>query len=171
MIEWDALYKVSLGLYVLGANDGERPAGSIVDAVMIAANKPCALALSCGNLSFTKSCIEKTKQFSLSVLPKDIDPFVVANFGFQSSKNVNKWDNVEHGSLNNLPVLRNALAHITAKVLTSYPLESNTVFIAEIDQAINVRDADNLLYEDYRNYFKNDVIKTFQQYMKEKANG
>ena len=73
--------------------------------------------------------------------------------------------------LNNLPVLQNALAHITAKVLTSYPLESNTVFIAEIDQAINIRNAENLLYEDYRNYFKNDVIKTFQQYMKEKTNG
>ena len=62
MIDWNALYKVSLGLYVLGANDESRPVGSIVDAVMIAANKPSALALSCGNASYTKSCIEKTKQ-------------------------------------------------------------------------------------------------------------
>lgn len=171
MIEWEALYKVSLGLYVLGAKDDGRPVGSIVDAVMIAANKPCALALSCGNLSYTKSCIDKTRQFSLSVLPKDVDPFVVANFGLQSSKNINKWDNVKCDELNGLPVLQNALAHITAKVVTSYALESNTVFIAEIDEAINIRNADNLLYEDYRNYFKNDVIKSFQQYMKEKANG
>ena len=171
MIDWNALYKVSLGLYVLGANDEARPVGSIVDAVMIAANKPCALALSCGNASYTKSCIEKTKHFSLSVLPKDIEPFAIANFGFQSSKNINKWDNVEYDTINGLPVLKNALAHITAKVLTSYPLESNTVFIAEIMEAINVRDADNLLYEDYRNDFKHDVIKSFQHYMKEKANG
>ena len=171
MIEWDALYKVSLGLYVLGANDVSRPVGSIVDAVMIAANKPCALALSCGNASYTKSCIEQNHKFSLSVLPKDIEPFVVANFGFQSSKNINKWDNVKYDLLNDLPVLQNALAQITAKVLTSYPLESNTVFIAEIEEAKNIRNAENLLYEDYRNYFKNDVIKSFQQYMKEKANG
>ena len=130
MIEWDALYKVTLGLYVLGANEASRPVGSIVDAVMIAANKPCALALSCGNASYTKSCIEQNHKFSLSVLPKDIEPFVVANFGFQSSKNINKWDNVKYDLLNGLPVLQNALAQITAKVLTSYPLESNTVFIA-----------------------------------------
>ena len=167
MIEWDALYKVSLGLYVLGANDASRPVGSIVDAVMIAANKPCALALSCGNASYTKSCIEQNHKFSLSVLPKDIEPFVVANFGFQSSKNINKWDNVKYDLLNGLPVLQNALAQITAKVLTSYPLESNTVFIAEIEEAKNIRNAENLLYEDYRNYFKNDVIKNAPTYLPE----
>ncbi len=171
MIDWNALYKVSLGLYVLGAKDGNRNVGSIVDAVMIAANKPAALAISCGNASYTKSCLEKSKEFSISVLPKDIDPFVVANFGFQSSKNINKWDNVEHETLNGLPVLKNALAHITAKVLNSYPLESNTVFIAEITDTANLRDDDNLLYEDYRKSFKNDVIKAFQQHIKEKNNG
>lgn len=171
MIDWNALYKVSLGLYVLGAKDNGRAVGSIVDAVMIAANKPCALAISCNNASYTKSCIEKEQQLSLSVLPKDIAPFVIANFGFQSSKNINKWDNVAGLEFNGLPVLENALAHLTAKVVHQYKLESNTVFIAEITDAVTVRNGKELLYEDYRNYFKDDVIKSFQQYMKEKANG
>ncbi len=171
MIDWNALYKVSLGLYVLGAKDGERPVGSIVDAVMIAASKPCAVVVSCNNASYTKACIEKSKELSLSVLPKDVDPFVVANFGFQSSKNVNKWDNVAADEFNNLPVLKQASAYISAKVVSQYAFESNTVFIAEIDAAVNVRDTDNLLYEDYRNRFKDEVIKSFQQHMKEKANG
>ena len=168
MIDWNALYKVSLGLYVLGAKDGERPVGSIVDAVMIAANKPCALAVSCNNASYTKACIEKTKELSLSVLPKDIDPFVVADFGFQSSKNVNKWDMVAAGELNGLPVLPQALAHITAKVVSQYAFESNTVFIAEITAAENIRDAENLLYEDYRSKFKDEVIKSFQQHTEQR---
>ena len=171
MIDWNALYKISLGLYVLGAKDGNRPVGSIVDAVMIAANKPCALVLSCNNASYTKACVEKRREFSLSVLPKDIDPFVVANFGFQSSKNINKWDCVNFSELNNLPVLPQALAHITAKVVSQYAFESNTVFIAKITAAENVRDAAGLLYEDYRNSFKDDVIKSFQQHIKERTNG
>lgn len=171
MTDWNALYKISLGLYVLGAKDGERPVGSIADAVMVAANAPCALAVSCNNASHTKACIEKNGWLSLSVLPKNIEPFVIANFGFQSSKNVDKWDNVEYSDLNGLPVLTNATAHITAKVIHSYPLESNTVFIAEVIDSVNLQDVPNLLYEDYRNYLKNDVIASFQQYMKEKKNG
>lgn len=171
MIDWNALYKVSLGLYILGAKDGNRPVGCIVDAVMIAANKPCALAISCNNASFTKSCIEQTKELSLSVLPKDVDPFIIANFGFQSSKNIDKWNNTKHIEFNQLPVLENALAHLSAKVVHHYRLESNTVFIAEITGAKLVRSGKELLYEDYRTYFKDDVIKSFQQYKKEKANG
>ena len=167
MIDWNALYKVSLGLYVLGANDGDRHVGSIVDAVMIAANKPCALAISCNNQSYTKKCIEETKELSLSVLAKDVAPFVVANFGFQSSKNINKWENVEFEDVENLPVLKDCLTQITAKVVHQYPLDSNTVFIAEISSAKIIKDGENLLYEDYRNYFKDEVIKSFQQYQKE----
>lgn len=167
MIDWNALYKVSLGLYVLGAKDCDRPVGSIVDAVMIAANKPCALAISCNNQSYTKKCIEETKELSLSVLAKDVAPFVVANFGFQSSKNINKWENIEFEEVENLPVLKDCLAQITAKVVHQYPLDSNTVFIAEISSAKIIKDGENLLYEDYRNYFKDEVIKSFQKYQKE----
>ena len=67
-MDLDALYKLTHGLYVLGARDENRFAGSIVDAVMQVANKPVAIALSCSNGSYTKQCIEKDGVFSLSVL-------------------------------------------------------------------------------------------------------
>ena len=64
-MDLDALYKLTHGLYVLGARDENRFAGSIVDAVMQVANKPVAIALSCSNGSYTKQCIEKDGVFSL----------------------------------------------------------------------------------------------------------
>ena len=36
----DALYNLTHGVYVLGADDGGRPVGSAVDAVMQVASKP-----------------------------------------------------------------------------------------------------------------------------------
>ncbi len=61
-MDLDALYKLTHGLYVLGARDENRFAGSIVDAVMQVANKPVAIALSCSNGSYTKQCIEKRRR-------------------------------------------------------------------------------------------------------------
>ena len=169
MIDWDALYKISLGLYVLGAKDGERDVGSIVDAVMIGANKPCALVLSCNNGSYTKQCIEKTNEFSLSVLPKDIEPSVIAVFGFQSSRDNNKWDLITKEYFMDLPVLSVAVSYIKAKVLHKYILESNTIFVAEIVGAIKNSDTLPLLYQDYRGELKDLVIKSFNQMKKEKT--
>ena len=56
-MDYDALYKLTHGLYVLGDRAGEKFAGSIVDAVMQVANKPWVIAVSCTNSSYTKECI------------------------------------------------------------------------------------------------------------------
>lgn len=163
-MDLEALYKLTHGLYVLGAKDGDRSVGSIVDAVMQVANKPVAIALSCANTSYTKSCIDKTGKFSLSVLCKGIDPFIVANFGFQSSRDVNKWENVACFEQDGLPYLQDNLATFACKVVHSYTLESNTVFVAEVISAQTTKDAEPLTYLDYRSYFKTDVMNSFQQY-------
>ena len=168
MIDWNALYKVSLGLYVLGTNDKQRFVGSVVDAVMVAANQPCSLIISCHNSSFTKKCVEENGEFSLSVLPKNIDPIVIANFGFQSSKDVDKWKNVSHKVIDGLPFLENATAVIRAKVMQKYVLHSNTIFIAEVIFAHNNSSEQSLLYEDYRNKLREKVIQSFQKNFEEK---
>ena len=67
IMDENALYQITMGLFVLGAKDNNRFVGSIVDAVMQVANKPLILALSCTNNSFTKSCIDNNGKFSLSV--------------------------------------------------------------------------------------------------------
>ena len=131
-MELDALYKLTHGLYILGAEDSGRPVGSVVDAVMQVANKPVVIALSCNNQSYTKECIERTGVFGLSVLCKDVDPFVIANFGFQSSRSIDKWENVDYCIRDGVPYLNDNIATVRCKVLQSIKYDSNTLFIAEV---------------------------------------
>ena len=165
-VDLEALYKLTHGLYVLGARDENRFAGSIVDAVMQVANKPVAIALSCSNGSYTKSCIDKTGEFSLSVLCRNVEPFVVANFGFQTSRLVDKWKNVAHTVRAGLPYLNDNLASLRSRVLHTYSLESKTLYVAEVTEAATTcRNEEPLTYLDYRSYFKNDVMDSFKNYL------
>ena len=169
----DALYKLTHGVYVLGADDHGRPVGSVVDAVMQAANKPPVIALSCHNGSYTKNCIEKSGRFSLSVLSRDVDPFVVANFGFQSSRDTDKWDNVPHFMENALPYLQNCIAVMSCRVLDKQVFESNTLVTAEVIDCRDIAEGQPLTYSDYRTSFKNEVLKFLPNILKakEKKNG
>ncbi len=174
VMDESALFKLTHGLYVLGAVEGNgRLCGSVVDAVMQVANKPLVIALSCHNNSYTKSVIEQSGKFSLSVLCKNVEPFVVANFGFQSSRDVEKWGNVDYNIKDGLPYLKQNLAEISAKVLQTIAYDSNTLFLAEVIDSSNTDCGEPLTYNNYRDYFKNDVIKSFndfkQQKEKEKA--
>lgn len=165
----DALYSLTHGLYVLGARKGERLVGSVVDAVMQVANKPVVIALSCANTSYTKECIEESGEFSLSVLCKTTEPFVVANFGFQTSRKVDKWLNVKYYEKEGLPYLQDTLAVFRCKVLEKVPFDSNTLFVAEVTEAENgTLDDEPLTYLDYRSYFKKDVMDSFKSYVEGK---
>ncbi len=163
-MDLNALYKLTHGLYVLGAKDQNGFCGCIVDAVMQVANQPVAIALSCANTGYTKSCIDKTGEFSLSVLCKGIDPFIVANFGYQSSRTVEKWKNVEYFEQDGLPYLCHNLATFRCKVIHSFPMQSNTLYVAEVISAKSERDDEPLTYLDYRSYFKQDVMDSFKKY-------
>ena len=162
-----ALYKLTHGLYIVGAGDKKslnsgRLAGSTVDAVMQVANKPLIIALSCNNTSYTRECIIENGEFSLSVLGEDIDPFIVANFGFQSSRNIDKWDNVPHYLEDGMPYLEGCLATVRAKVVQVIVFESNTLFLAEVVDCKDMKDSEALTYNLYRAGFKDKVMDAFK---------
>ncbi len=160
----NALFKLTNGLYVLGAKDGTRHVGSLIDAVTQVAHKPLVIVLSCTNASYTKQCLDETGEASLSVLCKDVAPFVIANFGFQSSRDVDKWDNVNMIDVDGLPYLKESLAKFRVKVLSKKAFESNTLYMAEVVDAFDECEGEPLTYRDYRYFLKNDVVKAFNEY-------
>ena len=162
-IEENALFKVSQGLYVLGGRDDERFVGSIIDAVMQVASKPLILAIACSSRSYTRECIDKTKEFSLSVLGKKVDPFVIANFGFQTSRTVDKWQKVKFNEVDGLPYLEDNIARIRGVIKQKIEFESHTLFIAEVVGCLNGVAGEPLTYLDYRTYFKDEVFKTVKK--------
>jgi flavin reductase (DIM6/NTAB) family NADH-FMN oxidoreductase RutF len=164
-----ALLKLTQGLYVLGARDkaslaNERLVGSTVDAVMQVANKPLIIALSCNNNSYTRECIIENGEFTLSVLSKSVDPFVVANFGFQTSRNVDKWDNVKHYLVDGMPYLDGNIATLKADVVQMIPFESNTLFIAEVADGNLGKEDEALTYNYYRDSFKDQVFEAMRKH-------
>ncbi len=158
-MEIKALFKLTHGLYILGSRDNERYVGSVVDAVMQVANKPQVIALSCNCNSYTRECIAKCGEFSISVLSKKVNPMVIANFGFKTSRSCNKWETVEMVEKDGLPYLKDNIATIRAKVLQTIVFESNTLFLAEVLDAEDTNCESPLTYNDYRDYFKDEVFK------------
>lgn len=165
----EVLFKITNGLYVISARHKDNPkifAGSLVDVVSQIAINPNLLILSCMNNSYTKECIEQSGEFGVSVLPRGISPFTVGNFGFQTSRNTDKWANVRFSEKDGLPYLDEAIGKIRAKVINKLDYPCNTLFIAEVEDAFDLRDTEALTYQDYRAGFKKDVLEAFSLWQK-----
>ena len=84
------LFKLTYGLYVVGAFDGERPVGCIINTCFQVTSQNPILAISLNKNNYTLEAIRKTKRFSLSILAEDSDATVIGGFGFRSSRDADK---------------------------------------------------------------------------------
>ena len=160
-----ALYKISYGLYVVGVPSENGFGGCVADAFIQATTDPPTVLLCCMNGNYTNERIKKTGRFSVSVLSDEVDPFVIANFGFQSGRTVEKWDNVPHSLMDGLPVLDKACAHYVCRVVKAEELSTHTLFFCEVEEAEKGRGTP-LLYAEYQATMKESVSEAFKEYKK-----
>lgn len=163
-----ALLKLSYGLYVVGVKNGDSFGGCIVDAIMqVTSDMPPLLMLGSMRNTLTNQLIRENGEFTVSVLRADADPFLIANFGFQSARKTEKWANVEHTVKDGLPVLPDAASCLQCRVLEAKELSTHTVYTCEVTDAWN-GDGEPLLYNDYQKHMKDATRKAFQDFLEAK---
>ena len=163
-----ALFAIPCGLFVVGARCEGGFAGCIVDAFIQATAFPATVILCSQHPTLTNACIKAAGEFSVSVLGEDVDPFVIANFGFQSTRQIQKWPHVPHVFQHELPVLQNAAAWYVCKVVFTHELATHTLFHCEVADAAQ-GEGTPLTYGHYRAHMKHATAAAFQEFKKARA--
>ena len=132
-----ALYKLSYGVFMLSTKDGETVNGCITNTCMQVANSPTRIAIAVINTNYTCDLIKKSGVFALSLLDETCSFELIKHFGFQSGREVNKFENLQMPvDVNGIPYMGwQACAVISGKVISSQDLGSHTLFIAEVVDA------------------------------------
>jgi len=159
-----ALYKISYGLYVVGTKFDGKYVGCIVDAFIQSTSSPVPTVILCSiQANQTNAAIKQTGEFTVSVLGTDVNPFVIGNFGFQSSRNADKWSNVPHKIADGLPVLESAVAYLRCKVTDSKELSTHTAFFCEVTDAWQ-GEGELIIYGNYQKDMKAKAMESFKSF-------
>lgn len=159
-----ALFKISYGLYVIGTKIDGKNAGCIVDAFIQSTSAPVPTVILCSiKTNQTNAAIKQSNEFMVSILGEDVEPFVIGNFGFQSGRDIDKWGNVPFELVDDLPVLKKAVAYLRCKVTDTKELSTHTVFFCEV---IDARQGEGqpLIYGNYQKEMKAKTLEAFKQY-------
>ncbi|HCE73882.1 MAG TPA: flavodoxin [Lachnospiraceae bacterium] len=152
-----AMFKLSYGLFVLTAKDGEKDNGCIVNTVIQVTEKPNRIQVAVNRNGCTHDMIKKTGVFNVSILAQDATFDLFRQFGFQSGKSADKFaDFADYSrSANGLTyVTRGTNALISAKVVQEVEFETHTVFIAEVTECRVLSDVPSVTYEYYFAHIK-----------------
>lgn len=162
-----ALYDVSYGMYAIGVKDGIRDCGCIVNTIFQVSTIGPLIALSMNKQNYTCDCILKNQCFSVSVLPENIDSKVITQLGFQSGKDRNKWENIEHHSFMDLPIVNGAIGYFVCKVEKTMEAHTHVVFLARVIEAEKINNEKPMTYAYYHNVVKGSAPKNAPTYQPE----
>ena len=147
-----ALYQLTYGVFLLSTKAGDKVNGCITNTCIQVANSPTRVAISVLNTNYTCDLIKESGIFALSLLDNTCTFQTIKHFGFQSGRDVDKFDGLTLPTdVNGVPYLAwQTTAVISCKVLESTDLGSHTLFIAEVVDAKLLNDNAPLTYADYQ---------------------
>lgn len=148
-----AMYKLSYGLFVLTAKEGEKDNGCIINTAIQAASTPNQLSICVNKANYTHDMIKRTGEFTVSVLSQEANFDLFKHFGFQSGKDVNKFESFEkceRGANGIFYITEGTNAYISVKVDQTVDLGSHTMFIGEITDMEVLSETASATYEYYQ---------------------
>ncbi|MEN8153889.1 MAG: flavin reductase [Acidobacteriota bacterium] len=151
MINIEAMFKITYGLYVVCSGDKESGNGFISNTVFQVSSKPAKFAAACHKNNFTSGVIVKNNCFSVSILHKETDPELFGRFGYKSGKDYSKLDGMEikYGETGVPIVLNDAIAYLECKVVQKLDVGSHWLFIGELADAQIVNEQKEPITYDY----------------------
>ena len=155
-IEPNAMFKLSYGLFVLTAKD-DRDGGCIINAVNQITDSPKRISIAVNKANATHDMIARTDAFNLSVLTTETQFPLIQRFGFQSSRDANKFADYAFAARSEnglIYVTESSNAFISAKIVQALDYGTHTVFIADVTEAKVLSNAPSLTYAYYFEHVK-----------------
>lgn len=156
MIEKEAMYKISYGLFMLTTTDGEKQNGCIVNTVSMLTDNPKRIVLFVNKANYTEELLRKTGIFNISILTEKTPFDFFRQFGFVSGRDVDKFAGKEYptteNGLNYVAEYSNAV--LSAKISDYYDYGTHTLFVAEVTAAKTLSSEKSVTYEYYQSNIK-----------------
>lgn len=153
----DALFQIGYGLYLVAANENGKDNACIVNTVMQVTQNPVRLLVSISNQNLTHDMVKNTGKLTLSVLTEKTPFAVYSHFGYQSGKNIDKFeefDDVTRCANGCYRLNRNSSAYFCGTVCDSFVLDTHTMFLVDVTDADIVSTQTPVTYDFYQKYVK-----------------
>ena len=151
-----ALFNIGYGLYVVTSNDGKKDNGLIVNTVSQVTNTPDRIAVTINKQNYSHHVIKQTGEMNVNCLSVEAPFGVFQTYGFQSGRNVNKFEGTEILRSDNglvfLPKYINSF--MSLKVENYIDLDTHGMFICRVTEARVISDKETMTYTYYQNNVK-----------------
>lgn len=147
--------KITQGMYVLTTQNG----GCIVDAVsQISSGENPLISVAVMKKNYTNELLKENTKFAISILSEDVNPEIIKKFGFNSSRDINKFENTETILMDEISIIKDSIGYMVCEIVDSIDNDTHTLFIGKIIEADVFEEKESMSYEYYQKH-KEELLK------------
>ena len=120
-----AMYKLSYGLFVLTAKDGDKINGCITNTAIQVASEPNRISFAINKANYTHDMVKNSGKCNISVISESADFDLFKRFGFASGRDTDKFE-----GFSDYKTAENGIPYITAG--------TNAYFSIDIEQTVDL---------------------------------
>ncbi len=147
--------KITQGMYVLATKHG----GCIVDSVsQVSSGENPLIAVSVMKKNYTNELLKRNNKFALSVLGMNANPELIKIFGFNSTRDINKFEDVDIIEVEGINIINDSLGYMVCEIVDSIENDTHTLFIGKLIEADLFKDEEAMSYGYYQEH-KEELLK------------
>ena len=155
MMDLTVTHKITQGMYVL-TTEG---AGCVVDAVsQVSGGDSPLFSVAVMKKNRTNELMRENSKFALSVLGVQGAGELIKQFGFQSSRDVNKFEGVAVTEVEGVKTLNDTLGYLVFEKVDAIENETHTLFIGRMIAGSVLNDEAPMSYGYYREH-KEELLR------------
>ena len=151
------LFNIQYGLFVITTSFEGRDNGCISNTVAQVTAQPTRISVALNKGNFTTELIQQSGRFTASILSEEADFELFKQFGFQSGRTVNKFENFnDYRRISNgtLAITRGTNAFISADVEQTIDLGTHMLFVGLVTEMEVLTDVPSATYNYYQQHIK-----------------
>ena len=150
------MYKLTYGLFVLTAKEGDKDNGCIINTAIQVTSQPNRISIAVNKSNYTHDMIIRTKKFNVSIISEKAGFDLFKHWGFQSGRDVDKAIGVDLSrAANGICYIANGCnAYLSAKVINTVDLGTHTLFIADVTDGEVLAGDESCTYGYYQSNIK-----------------
>lgn len=151
-------HKITQGMYILTTEGG----GCVVDAVarVGGSSDGALISVAIAKNNKTNELMHDNNKFALSVLGEKVNPELIQNFGFKSSRDFDKLSLCETEEVEGVQVITDSLGYMVLEKVDTIENETHTLFIGKMVEGDIFASEDSPMTYAYYQEHKEDLQKT-----------
>jgi len=155
MKERDIIRDIISGMFVASTKDS----ACVVDTVLqVSSTKEPLISVCINKNNYTNEMVKKNKKFAISILDNNIDGEIIKTFGFNSSREVNKFENFDYQEIDEVKVLNDSLGYLFCELVDIIDTETHNIFIGRVKESKRFKEGIPMTYQYYQEH-KDDLLK------------